>query len=166
MTSQQEGGWGTPEGNGSSLDAFCGTPMEPELFLRLAIGITNALAVLHRQKIVHLRVNPRAILVNPETFAVLITGTPDQFPAITSAGVADEMFPYMSPEQTGRMNRTIDYRTDLYSLGATFYEMLTGTLPFLAGDIMEWVHDHIARAPLPPGEVVPEIPAILSDMVM
>ena len=57
---------------------------------------------------------------------------------------------YMAPEQTGRMNRSIDSRSDLYSLGVTLYEMLTGTLPFTASDPMEWVHCHIARQPMPP----------------
>ena len=72
----------------------------------------------------------------------------------------------MAPEQTGRMNRSIDARSDLYSLGITFYEMLTGTLPFTAADPMEWVHCHIARQPAPPDERVAGIPGPLSAIVM
>ena len=73
---------------------------------------------------------------------------------------------YMAPEQTGRMNRSIDARSDLYSLGVTFYQMLTGTLPFTATDPMEWVHCHIARQPVPPNVRVVETPMVLSAIVM
>ena len=72
----------------------------------------------------------------------------------------------MAPEQTGRMNRSIDSRSDLYSLGITFYQMLTGSLPFTAPDPMEWVHCHIARTPAPPRERVGDIPAPISQIVM
>src|SRR4028118_775436 len=73
---------------------------------------------------------------------------------------------YMSPEQTGRMNRVIDYRTDFYSLGVTFYEILAGQLPFPTTDPMELVHCHIAKQPVPLAEIAPEIPKAVSDMVM
>ena len=75
-------------------------------------------------------------------------------PAVISGTLA-----YMAPEQTGRMNRSIDTRSDLYALGVTFYEMLTGTLPFAAADPMEWIHCHIARQPVPPSERVASCPA-------
>jgi serine/threonine protein kinase len=73
---------------------------------------------------------------------------------------------YMAPEQTGRMNRSIDARSDLYALVITFYQMLTGGLPFAASDPMEWVHCHIARAPVPPGERRKDIPDVVSALVM
>src|SRR5262249_4905969 len=74
--------------------------------------------------------------------------------------------PYMAPEQTGRMNRSIDARSDLYSLGVTLYEMLTGSLPFAADDPMEWVHCHIARRPVPPAERLPEVVRAVSAVLM
>ena len=73
---------------------------------------------------------------------------------------------YISPEQTGRMNCGIDYRSDFYSLGVTFYELLTGTLPFQTVDPMEMVYGHIAQQPVPPHEVVPEIPVPLSQLIL
>ena len=74
--------------------------------------------------------------------------------------------PYMSPEQTGRMNRDLDYRSDFYSLGVTFYEMLTGRWPFQADSVLEWVHNHIGRSPVPPRELNDDIPEALSDIVL
>lgn len=156
---------------GRPLDTICGAPVETGRFLQLAVGIAAALAELHSRNIIHKNIEPRNILIDPETSAVMLTGfsstslLPQEYPAGTSYRNIEVTPGYMSPEQTGRMNRAVDYRTDLYSLGVTFYEMLTGALPFRAGDILEWVHCHIARTPRPPTELVPELPTTLSDIV-
>src|SRR6202020_881125 len=115
---------------------------------------------------------PANILVNRTTEEVRLTGfgiasrlsreRQSPAPPETIAGT----LAYMAPEQTGRMNRSIDSRSDLYALGVTFYQMLTGGLPFTASDPMEWVHCHIARRPLPPGERVKGLPPSVCAIVM
>src|ERR1700722_7328630 len=157
---------------GEPLDRLLGSPMEVGTFLRLAIALSGALGRLHQRGLVHKDIKPTNILVDSATDQVWLTGfgiasrlprehqlpEPPEFIAGT--------LPYMAPEQTGRMNRSIDSRSDLYSLGITFYEMLTGTLPFAATDPMEWVHCHIARRPAPPDERVAGVPGPLSAIVM
>ena len=133
-------------------------PMELGLFLRLGVGLAAALGALHRRGIMHKDLTPDHVMIDEATGRVWLTGfriasrlrrerqTPE--PPEVIAGT----LPYMAPEQTGRMNRSIDSRSDLYALGVTLYEMLTGTLPFTACDPMGWVHCHIARQPVPPAE--------------
>jgi PAS domain S-box-containing protein len=157
---------------GESLDRQLGALMEVESFLRLAIDIATALGKLHRRDLVHKDLKPAHIVVNCADGRVRLTGfglasrlprerqAPD--PPETIAGT----FAYMAPEQTGRMNRSIDSRSDLYALGIIFYQMLTGTLPFVATDPIEWVHCHVARRPVPPADRVPGTPAVLSAIVM
>jgi predicted ATPase/signal transduction histidine kinase len=156
-----------------SLHTLLGTPMEPGRFLQLAVGMAAALAELHQQGIIHKHLTPDCIFIDPKTNSVTITGYSPaslrplaEYPSLKAVGETEGMPAYMSPEQTGRMNRTVDYRTDFYSLGVVFYQMLTGRLPFNADNILEWVHCHIARMPVPPGEVVPEVSAVLSEFVM
>jgi serine/threonine protein kinase len=138
--------------------------MDLGLFLRLAVGLARALSEVHRRGIIHKNFKPAHVLVNAATGQVWLTGfgiasrlprqrqTPE--PPETLAGT----LAYMAPEQTGRMNRSIDCRSDLYALGVTLYEMLTGLLPFTAAEPIEWVHCHIAREPVAPGERVAERP--------
>jgi serine/threonine protein kinase len=135
---------------GEPLDRVVAAPMEIGTFLRLGVALSVALGRLHERGLVHKDIKPTNILVNSATGQAWLTGfgiasrllrerqspDPPEFIAGTLA--------YMAPEQTGRMNRSIDSRTDLYSLGVTLYQMLTGTLPFTASDPMEWVHCHIA----------------------
>src|SRR2546426_1082686 len=157
---------------GQPLDRVLGVPMETGKLLRLAIGIAAALGKAHQRGLVHKDVKPANILVNPDSGEVRLTGF-----GLASRLARERQRPeppesiagtlaYMAPEQTGRMNRSIDSRSDLYALGVTLYEMLTGSLPFTATDPMEWVHCHIARQPVPPGERLKGIPAPVSAIVM
>ena len=160
------------DSGGDPLDLRAANPMELGRFLHLAINIAVAVGKLHRRGLVHKDIKPANILVNQATGAVKLTGfgiasrlprerqmpAPPEFIAGTLA--------YMAPEQTGRMNRSIDSRCDLYSLGVTLYQVLTGTLPFTASDPMDWVHCHIAKNPIPPGARFENVPAPVSAIVM
>ncbi|MGN8342792.1 AAA family ATPase [Pseudomonas sp. SMV71] len=144
-------------------------PMDTAIFLRLAISIAVALGKFHQRGLVHKDIKPSHILVN----------CPDGQARLTGFGLASRLprerqapetlegtLAYMAPEQTGRMNRSIDSRSDLYSFGVTLYQMLTGTLPFTASDPIEWVHCHIARTTLSPCERIGTVPVMLSQIVM
>src|SRR5215471_5421905 len=160
------------DAGGEPLDRLLGAPMEVGHFLRLAIGATVAVGKLHQRGLIHKDIKPANILVNDATGEVRLTGfgiasrllreRQSPHPLETIAGT----LAYMAPEQTGRMNRSIDSRSDLYALGVTFYQMLTGVLPFVAAEPMEWVHCHLARRPVPPAERLKEIPGTVSAIVM
>jgi predicted ATPase/transcriptional regulator with GAF, ATPase, and Fis domain/tRNA A-37 threonylcarbamoyl transferase component Bud32 len=141
-------------------------------FFRFALGLTASLAELHQREIIHQSLNPDNILLSEESGEITLTGF-----GFATRGATDTQatlplhllrgaLVYLSPEQTGRMNRTIDYRTDFYSLGVTFYELLTGHPPFRADDALELIHSHIAKVPPAPAELNPEIPEPLSLLVM
>src|SRR5215831_6814911 len=160
------------DAGGEPLDRLLSAPMQAGRFLRLAIGIAAAIGKLHERGLVHKDIKPGNILVNGASGEVRLTGfgiasrlareRQSPHPPETIAGT----LAYMAPEQTGRMNRSIDSRSDLYALGVTFYQMLTGALPFTAADPMEWVHCHLARRPVGPTERLKEIPAAVSAIVM
>ena len=157
---------------GEPLERLLGEPMETGRFLRLAIDIAAALGRAHQRGLVHKDVKPANILVNCADGRVRLTGfgvasrLPRQRQAPEPPEIIAGTLAYMAPEQTGRMNRSIDSRSDLYALGVTFYRMLTGRLPFTAADPMEWVHCHVARKPTSPAERSPPIPAPISDIVL
>ncbi|SIO67684.1 PAS domain S-box-containing protein [Bradyrhizobium erythrophlei] len=157
---------------GAPLDRLLGRPLKVAHFLRIAIPLAEALRQLHERGLIHKDIKPANILVDPASGGVWLTGF-----GIASRLLREHQAPappeviagtlaYMAPEQTGRMNRSVDSRSDLYALGVTFYEMLTGTLPFIAADPMEWVHCHIARQPVPPNERVAGVPGPLSAIVI
>src|ERR1700731_1148718 len=157
---------------GEPLDRLLGVPMEVQSFLRLAIAVAAALTQVHRRGLVHKDIKPANILVNRTTGEVKLTGfgIASRLPRERQAPAPPESIvgtlAYMAPEQTGHMNRSIDTRSCLYALGVTFYQMLTGALPFTANDPMDWVHCHIARKPIPPAERLETVPAPVSEIVM
>jgi predicted ATPase/signal transduction histidine kinase len=140
-------------------------------FLTLAIAIARSLSRIHQCHLIHKDINPFNLVVNIKTNQVQIidfgiaTQLSRETPQMQNPGHLEGTLPYLSPEQTGRMNRALDYRTDFYSLGATFYEMLAGVPPFTTTDPMELVHCHLARTPPPLHEYRPEVPLVLCELV-
>jgi len=146
------------------------TKSSVNLAVEIAIAVAQALTYIHSNNIIHKDIKPENIIINPTAREVKITdfsiasrlskeiinNNPNQIEGTLA---------YMSPEQTGRMNRTLDYRSDFYSLGITLYEMLTGKLPFSNNDVMELVHSHIALTPIPIREINPDVPQVLADII-
>ncbi len=157
---------------GQFLDDLITGPMAVPDFLRLAMGIAKALGCLHARGLVHKDIMPANLIVKAELGEVWLTGfgLTSRLPRHRQPSVPPEIIAgtlaYMAPEQTGRMNRSVDSRSDLYSLGVTLYEMLTGSLPFTACDPMEWVHCHAARQPPSPSERLESVPATVSAIIM
>jgi PAS domain S-box-containing protein len=152
------------------LDRGRGQPLELTRCLRVAVSLATALGQVHGRGLIHKDIKPANVLVD-DAGNVRLTGfgiasrLPHESQAPAPPEVIAGTLAYMAPEQTGRMNRSIDARSDLYSLGITLYQMLTGSLPFTAADPLEWVHCHIARQPTPPGEFT-AVPGPLSTIVM
>ncbi|MBD2410833.1 serine/threonine protein kinase [Nostoc calcicola FACHB-389] len=157
----------------SLKDYFANNDNPPSLdeFLQIAIALCNTLDILYHERIIHKDIKPSNILINPQTKQVKLIDfsiaslLPRETQSIINSNVLEGTLAYISPEQTGRMNRGIDYRTDFYSLGVTFYELLSGELPFPSSDAMELLHCHIAKMPTVLGNRE-EIPQVLSDIVM
>ncbi|BAZ38412.1 multi-sensor signal transduction histidine kinase [Calothrix sp. NIES-4101] len=140
-------------------------------FLQIAIALCNTLDILYHNRIIHKDIKPSNILINPETKQVKLIDfsiaslLPRETQTLVNPNVLEGTLAYISPEQTGRMNRGIDYRTDFYSLGVTFYELLTGELPFPPSDAMELVHSHIAKTSPLLHEINLDIPLVISEIV-
>ena len=157
---------------GISLDQYTeGNPLQLEKFFTLAIALVQILEELSKQRVIHKDIKPQNILINPQTQEVKLIDfsiaslLPRETQTITNPNVLEGTLAYISPEQTGRMNRGIDYRTDFYSLGVTFFELLTGKLPFSSKDPMELVHCHLAKKPPKVHSLNPNIPPILSEII-
>src|SRR5277367_4680522 len=157
---------------GEPLARLLGAPMEVERFLRLALGIVTALGKAHQRGLVHKDIKPANIFVDTASGHVRLTGLgiasrlPRERQTLAPPETIAGTLAYMAPEQTGRMNRSIDSRSDLYSLGVAFYRMLTGSLPFTASNPMDWVHCHVARVPTPPSMRVETLPAPVCKIVL
>jgi predicted ATPase/signal transduction histidine kinase len=140
-------------------------------FFPIAIAITNALECLYQNRIIHKDIKPKNILINPETKKIKLIDfsisslLPKETSEIKNPNVLEGTLAYMSPEQTGRMNRGIDYRTDYYSLGVTFYELLTGKLPFTSSNPLELVHCHLAKQAINVREINHDIPQKIADIL-
>lgn len=141
-------------------------------FLNIGIKLSQTVGELHQNNVIHKDINPTNIIVNLRTGRTQLIDfsvssfLPFENPKINHPGLLEGTLAYMSPEQTGRMNRAVDYRADFYSLGVTFYEALTARLPFHSTDPLELVHSHIAKIPPQPCELNPDIPKAVSDIVM
>src|SRR5208283_952506 len=157
---------------GEPLESLLGAPMELGQFLRLGIGAAAALGKLHQRGLVHREIKPANMFVQEGGKEVRLTGfgIASRLPRERQSPEPPESIAgtlaYMAPEQTGRMNRSIDSRSDLYALGVTLYEAVTGSLPFTASEPMEWVHCHIARNAPAPCERIPRLPSVVSALIM
>ncbi|MDM8560541.1 serine/threonine-protein kinase, partial [Candidatus Parabeggiatoa sp. HSG14] len=134
--------------------------------LKLAITATDILGQIHQRNIIHKDINTTNLVLNPDTGVLKIvdfgisTQLTKQHLRLKNPDVLEGTLAYLSPEQTGRMNRALDYRTDFYSLGITFYELFAGKMPFESKDAMELVHCHIAKQPTPPHQINPDLPPV------
>ena len=146
--------------------------LDLKVFLQIAIQLATALSCIHQNNIIHKDIKPENILINPQTGQIKIidfgiaSRLTKESPVLSIPKLLEGTFSYISPEQTGRMNRNVDYRCDLYSLGVTFYELLTNSLPFQSTDPLELIHCHIAQNPVFPHQLQPSMPLVLSNLVM
>lgn len=156
---------------GVSLEDLARSPMPVESLLRVATSLVRAVVDIHKRGVIHKDLKPANILFDAQSGRVQIWGLGiagrlgSEQTTVGPVQTIEGSLPYMSPEQTGRTNRAIDSRSDLYSLGVTFHQLLTGTLPFEANDALGWVHSHVARLPPRVDAIRPSLPGVLSEIV-
>lgn len=144
----------------------------PRDALDIAITIAEGLGAIHRNRVIHKDITPANIVFCPETGEVEIidfgisTALSREQPFLATPDLLEGTLAYMAPEQTGRMNRLVDYRSDYYALGTTLYFLFTGARPFSASDPLELIHCHIARPPVPPHELAPDLDINLSRLIL
>jgi PAS domain S-box-containing protein len=155
---------------GELLESRLGTALDVATTLALAIPLATALGQVHARGLIHRDLLPAHVLVAGEQVHLLGFGRTSRLPfehqVLEPSDIIAGSLPYLAPEQTGRMNRTVDARCDFYALGIILYRMLTGELPFPTLDPLESIHSHIARQPVPPAERVPGLPEPVSAIVM
>lgn len=159
--------------NGVLLSNYlCQADFDLESAIRISLGIANALMDLQAGELIHKQICPKNILLNPENFEVKLINFGNasrvlrEIPETREVHLDIEMLAYTSPEQTGRTNRLIDFRTDFYSFGATLYEVFTGEPPFTTIDPLEMIHCHIAKQPITPKLVNKELPTVICDIIL
>jgi hypothetical protein len=153
---------------GMSLSSFAQAPLDAQTFLRVAIALADALARIHAARIVHKDIKPSNIVIDPDTLELAIVDfelAADLGAADAQLSVVEGSLPYIAPEQTGRINHGVDFRSDLYSLGATFHHLLTSQPPF-SGSPRDVIHAHLAVPPPSPALLRPELPSTLSRIVL
>jgi len=159
--------------NGKSLDRLmAGSRLSLEESLAIAIKIVDALGSIHAANIIHKNINPANIVINHETgelkiidFGISSTLSREE-PAVKNPNILEGTLAYISPEQTGRMNRVLDYRTDFYSLGVILYELICRKLPFESDDLLEIIHSHIAKEPVEPYKLDQRIYRTVSEIAI
>ncbi len=153
-------------------DALANQPGSLDDVLHIGIRLTDILAALHQHHITHKDLNPTNIIVSADLQRIQLIdfGIASMLPReqliFTAPARLEGTLAYISPEQTGRINRTLDYRTDFYALGVVLYELLTGQVPFSSDDPLEVIHNHLAKRPEPPNHLRPDTPQPISDIIM
>src|SRR4051795_5290513 len=158
------------DADGESLAAVA-KPFELPELIELATGLARTVAAMHARGVIHRDIYPGNVLWSREGGCCLVgfaqaTALAEIRPQFTHPGEIVGALPYVAPEQTGRTGRSVDHRADLYALGATLYELATGTPPFGSGDPLRLIHDHLARAPVPPAQLNDDVPGPLSEIIM
>ena len=149
-------------------ELICDQPLDVNEFLKVAIKITDSLITIHQHNVIHKDINPSNIVYNQATGVLKIidfgisSNLSQEFLAFCPPHQLEGTLAYIAPEQTGRTNRKVDYRSDFYSLGITFYELLTCRLPFVDNDLMGLVHCHLAQKPVLVSQVNPQIPRVIA----